>query len=68
MATEREAPITIKQACALVGVSRRTIYNWMAKGRLDCVRTAGGNIRIYADSLYQSRTPTPDGSVEKGCQ
>ena len=45
------------QACEVVGVSRRTIYNWMAGGKVEYVRTAGGSVRIFADSLW--RPPQP---------
>ncbi len=41
------------KAAQLVGVSRRTIYNWLASGKLDYVRTAGGSVRIFADSLWR---------------
>ncbi len=41
------------KACELVGVSRRTIYNWIAGGKVDYVRTAGGSIRIFVDSLWR---------------
>ena len=47
--------ISIMKACEVVGVSRRTIYNWMAGGKVEYVRTAGGSVRIFADSLW--RTP-----------
>jgi len=42
------------KACEVVGVSRRTIYNWMAGGKIEYVRTAGGSVRIFADSLWRS--------------
>jgi excisionase family DNA binding protein len=42
------------KACELVGVSRRTIYNWMAGGKVEYVRTAGGSVRIFADTLWRS--------------
>ena len=42
------------KACEVVGVSRRTIYNWMAGGKIEYVRTAGGSVRIFADSLWKS--------------
>ena len=35
------------------GVSRRTIYNWMAGGKVQYVRTAGGSVRIFADTLWR---------------
>lgn len=49
---ERKA-ISIMKACELVGVSRRTIYNWITAGKVDYVRTAGGSIRIFVDSLWR---------------
>ena len=54
--------ISIMKACELVGVSRRTIYNWISAGKVEYVRTAGGSIRIFADSLWRSpAVPTGDG-------
>jgi excisionase family DNA binding protein len=41
------------KAAQLVGVSRRTVYNWLASGKLDYVRTAGGSVRIFVDSLWR---------------
>jgi excisionase family DNA binding protein len=49
---ERRA-ISIAQACTSVGVSRRTIYNWMSAGKVQYVRTAGGAVRIFEDSLWR---------------
>lgn len=45
--------VSIPRACELVGVSRRTIYNWMAGGKVEYVRTAGGSVRIFADTLWR---------------
>lgn len=45
--------LNIDQSAAAVGVSRRTIYNWVAADKVAYVRTAGGSIRIYADSLMK---------------
>ena len=45
--------ISILKACELVGVSRRTIYNWIASGKVEYVRTAGGAVRIFADTLWR---------------
>jgi excisionase family DNA binding protein len=50
--TERQT-LSIMKACEVVGVSRRTIYNWMAGGKVEYVRTAGGSVRIFADSLWR---------------
>ena len=45
--------ISIMKACELVGVSRRTIYNWLSSGKIEYVRTAGGAVRIFVDSLWR---------------
>ena len=45
--------ISIKKACELVGVSRRTIYNWISSGKVEYVRTAGGSVRIFVDTLWR---------------
>jgi excisionase family DNA binding protein len=50
--------VSIPRACELVGVSRRTIYNWISSGKIQYVRTAGGSVRIFADTLW--REPTPE--------
>ena len=59
MDIERQT-LSIMKACEVVGVSRRTIYNWMAGGKVQYVRTAGGSVRIYADSLWRTPQPTQD--------
>ena len=53
--TADRTTISIRQACELVDVSRRTIYNWMASGKVERVRTVTGSIRIFVDTLW--RTP-----------
>lgn len=53
MTDERQA-VSIAKACEIVGVCRRTMYNWLNSGKVEYVRTAGGSIRIYADSLWRS--------------
>ena len=55
--------ISITQACESVGVSRRTIYNWMAAGKVQYVRTAGGAVRIFEDSLWRTPQPGDDPSL-----
>ncbi len=54
--------VSIMKACEVVGVSRRTIYNWMAAGKVEYLRTAGGAVRIFTDSLW--RSPGADGVQE----
>ena len=55
--------LSIMKACEVVGVSRRTIYNWISAGKVEYVRTAGGSIRIFADSLWRSPSVAGDGST-----
>jgi excisionase family DNA binding protein len=62
--------LSIMKACEAVGVSRRTIYNWIQAGKVEYVRTAGGSIRIFADTLWRDagsgRTaPTPANQPEE---
>ena len=64
MELERQT-LSIMKACEVVGVSRRTIYNWMAGGKIEYVRTAGGSVRIFADSLW--RAPE-NGSTQQEIQ
>ena len=50
--------VSIMKACELVGVSRRTIYNWISSGKVEYVRTAGGSVRIFADTLWRQPDAT----------
>ena len=52
--------ISIMKACELVGVSRRTIYNWIAGGKVEYVRTAGGSVRIFVDTLWRHPARSSD--------
>ena len=45
--------VNIVSACLIAGVSRATLYRWIALGKVECVRTAGGALRIYADTLLK---------------
>jgi excisionase family DNA binding protein len=55
--------LSIMKACEVVGVSRRTIYNWISAGKVEYVRTAGGSIRIFADSLWRSPGVPPSDAA-----
>jgi excisionase family DNA binding protein len=61
MMLERKT-VSIPRACEMVGVSRRTIYNWIAGGKIQYIRTAGGSVRIFADTLWRdpNQTTTTD--------
>ncbi len=52
--TANRKTISINKASELVGVSRRTIYNWIASGKVEYIRTAGGSVRIFVDTLWRS--------------
>jgi excisionase family DNA binding protein len=54
---------SIMKACELVGVSRRTIYNWIASGKVEYIRTAGGSVRIFVDTLW--RDPARSGELTR---
>ena len=56
--SEREL-VSITEACRIVGVTRRTIYNWINAGKITYVRTAGGGVRIYKNTLWMN----PEDSV-----
>jgi excisionase family DNA binding protein len=54
--------VSIPRACELVSVSRRTIYNWISSGKVQYVRTAGGSVRIFADTLWRDpKAVSPEG-------
>jgi excisionase family DNA binding protein len=43
--------VSLVHAAALLGVSRRTIYNRIRDGRLQTIRTLGGSQRVLLDSV-----------------
>ncbi len=49
--------VSIPQACELARVTRRTIYNWMAQSKIQYVRSAGGRVRIFTDTLWTDPEP-----------
>jgi excisionase family DNA binding protein len=46
--------VSLDHAAALLGVSRRTIYNRIRDGRLQTVRTIGGSQRVLIESVAPS--------------
>ncbi len=56
--------ISIMKACELVGVSRRTIYNWLSSGKIEYVRTAGGSVRIFVDTLWRDANDAERPAVQ----
>jgi excisionase family DNA binding protein len=49
--------LSFGKACEVVGVSDRTMSRWVAAGKVEYVRMAGGSIRIFADSLWRDAAP-----------
>lgn len=45
--------LTIRQACAVTQMSRRTITEWVKLGKVERVYAAGGQPRIVAASLWR---------------
>jgi len=45
--------VSLEQACLMLQVSRRTVYNWIREGRLQTIRTLGGSQRVLLESLRQ---------------
>jgi excisionase family DNA binding protein len=47
--------VSLDHAAAMLGVSRRTIYNRIRDGRLQTIRTLGGSQRVLLESVEESR-------------
>jgi len=58
--------LRIKEVMALYAVSRRTVYNWMAAGKVDWADAFGHRV-IYADSLplYEDMRATREADTDK---
>jgi len=55
--------VSPKQLGAIVGVSRKTIYSWIGKGRLDgCFRKRGKHVLIWRDKAIDLLFNGPEWS------
>lgn len=45
-------------SCRIAGISRATLYRHIAANKVEWLRTPGGQLRIYADSVL--RAPNGD--------
>ena len=52
--------VSLDHAAALLGVSRRTIYNRIREGRLQTIRTIGGSQRVLLDSVQENQSQAAD--------
>ena len=46
--------LSLAQAREALGVSRRTLYYWIKRGRLQTVRTSMGSQRVLVESLRET--------------
>lgn len=52
--SEHRRSLLIVQAAAVLGVSRRTVYNRIRAGELETIRTFGGSQRVLLSSLQRA--------------
>jgi excisionase family DNA binding protein len=50
--------VSLDHAAQRLGVSRRTIYNWIRDGRLETIRTIGGSQRVLVESMDRTADRT----------
>jgi excisionase family DNA binding protein len=49
--------VDFREAMRICGVSRRTLYNWIAKGKITTMRTPGGSQRFQRSDLLRPGQP-----------
>jgi hypothetical protein len=60
--------LLVNQAAAHAGISRRTMYYWIATGKVESFKTRGQqSTRVYIDKLPE-RVRRPRSSKETPCQ
>jgi excisionase family DNA binding protein len=57
--------VSLDHAAAMLGVSRRTIYNRIRDGRLRTVRTLGGSQRVLIESVQDLQAQAGCRSVDR---
>lgn len=55
--------VNIVQAADRCGVARRTVHAWVKTDKVQYVRTAGGHVRIFVDSLFVKGNVAADGEI-----
>lgn len=63
--TNARPTVSILQAAALMGVSRRTVYNRLTAGKVKHKRLADGTVRIYTDTLKKKIVKPAMPNVEQ---
>jgi excisionase family DNA binding protein len=54
-ATDREPPVTVKEAAHFLGVSTQTVYLWVERKQIPHLRVMGRNIRFLKSDLETFR-------------
>ena len=67
MTTLSRSTVSITEAGRIAGVSRRTVNNWIAHGKVECHRRAGGTVRVYVDSLFRAEEGATNRFTRGGC-
>lgn len=49
----RRALANVAQIATIAGVHRNTIYNWVRDNKVEWLRTPGGHIRVYVDTVLK---------------
>ena len=58
--------LSLAQAREALGVSRRTLYYWIKRGRLRTLRTSMGSQRVLADSVKSSFLQRKERAADTG--
>lgn len=51
---EGRPTVSVSAACTIAAVTRATMLNWIADGRVDFRRTPTGAVRVFVDTLYHA--------------
>lgn len=54
--------VKISVGARKIGVSRRTIYNWLKADKIDLYRTAGGSPMVSLGNLVQKQARKREGA------
>lgn len=54
LAPARRPTVSVQTASKIAAVTRATLLNWIAEGRVECVRGATGSLRVFVDTLYKA--------------
>jgi len=64
---EEEKYLRPKEACKILGISSRTLYEWEKEGKVECARTRGGHRRILKTDVLPDCKSAQDAAKRKIC-